>query len=251
MPFGTIRGMGIIDTICGIDATFSVTDEEVNQAYNYLMSENLYRTKGVYASTRRSFMRRKESKPAEWAKYERLVRLCKQYKYNVREYVKFCLWHVVRGGQKSWQDPTKLCTLGCLEAFGREKANVERRSACYRHIYRSTSRICELCAHMGIKTFGAFMKWAKSSGRLSEMIYVGTVSRYIVAMIPEIERLAVEFDDTLRKTVQEMVLDELPELRALAVESIREYDRKNADKGVFAIINKAISKAQKPLEMHR
>ena len=238
--------MGILNDICGAPPD-AVSDDEVNKAYNYLMSENLYRTKHVYASTHRSFLARKKSKPVEWAKYERLVRLCKQYKYDLREYIKFTLWHVVRQRGTSWQDPAGLCTLKCVEAFGAEKANIERRSGCYRHIYRSTMRICELCEKLGIKSFGGFMKWAMKSGRLSEMIYVGTVSRYIVAMIPDIERIAVSFEPTLRSTVQEMVLDDLPSLRSLAVESLREYDRGNAEKGVFAMVNGAIRKAIRKL----
>jgi len=241
--------MVLLNNICG--ESCSVTDEEVNQAYNYLMSENLYRTKHVYASTRRNFLPRKTTKKAEWAKFVHLVQLCKTYKYNLREYIKFSLWHVLyHKNGNGWQDPSKLCTLKCLEAFSREKANIERRSNCYKHIFKSTMRICEICTALNIRTFGAFMKWSMKNGRLSEMIYVGTVSRYIIAMIPDIEKLAVNFDQTLRSTVQEMVLDDLCNLRSMAVDAIAEYDRANAGKGIFAIINGALAKSfaklQKP-----
>jgi len=232
-----------MQSVLGGNRVTDVSDEEVNRAYNYLMSENLYRTKGVYASTHRNFLPRKDARPAEWEKFKKLVRLCKEYKYNLRDYVKFSLWHVLSTKQ-GWQDPSKLCTIRCISEFAKEKQNVERLSKCYRHIYSSVMRISELCVANGFKTFGEFMKWANRTGRLSEYIYVGTVSRYIVAMIPDIERHAVKFDAVLRKTIEEMVLsDGISELRSLAVDSIREYDRMNGNKGIFVIINNAIRKA--------
>ena len=241
--------MGLLEIVGGSQSSVNVTDDEVNKAYNYLMSENLYRVKHVYASTHRNFLPRKETKKAEWAKYVRLVRLCKQYKYNLREYIKFVTWHVLgTSSRNGWQDPGNLCSFKCVEAFGREKEDIERRSRCYKHIYASTMRICELCNKLDLKSFGEFMKWANSSGRLSEMIYVGTVSRYIIAMIPDIERIAVSFDGVLRSTVQEMVLDDLCNIRALAVSAIREYDRDNAGKSIFNIINRAIMRYHPKVE---
>lgn len=169
----------------------NISDEVVNAVYNDFSAESMKTYRNVIVGLGRNFRKRKTTNKAEWNDFVRVVEICLENGFNVRCYVKWCFLNrlVPYGKGRALKDVSYLTHIQQIMAYASKKDEVEALYGVYLSILKSVLRIRDIKKGCSDSTVSSVLKRIMSSGRLGMFLTTGRISRYFLALIPNVENV--------------------------------------------------------------
>lgn len=204
------------------DIDFSDNDTEINSLCNEYYYQTTLKTKGVHTSKNRKFSSLKEKKPLEWLNLEKLYKLCLDNNISYKEYIPYALGEIYQIHKfvhpKYFLNPIYVAKFKDFKEIEKQYKNINHL------IITSFKKIIILCKDKQITTFTDFIKNIIREKKLGHYMKCGIISRYILALIPNIKTLRPYFDDESIAELDIYVLNKIDKLNDDAKTSLMKFD---------------------------
>ena len=156
-----------------------------------------------------------------------VARICKEHDFNPKLYVKWCFLQrlVPHGKGRTLKDVEYLTHFQQVMAFARERQTIESLYKVYIAIMKSVTRVRNTIREQKL-TAAQVIKNIIMSGRFTDYISTGVVSRYFISLIPNISSVIYELTKDSRNEDLNVVSDlcqTLPSYSTKAVEALRMF----------------------------
>lgn len=171
----------------------AISDDDINYAYNLFNAESMNKYRSVRVRLDRSFKARKARHKDEWANFEKLISMCREHEFNLKCYIKYCFHNrlVPHGKGKALRDVEYLLHYQQIAVYSRLKDTVEKQYKVYMNILKSVMRLKKTKNETG-ESITRILKEIFKSGHLGNYISSGVISRYFLALIPNITSVLYE-----------------------------------------------------------
>lgn len=141
----------------------------------------------------KNFKPRKKLNPYEWSNFQHVIELCKRNGFNVKSYIKYCFLNrlVPHGKGRTISDVSYLMNFPQISDYSQNKEKIEKLYAIYISILKSVLKIRGMCKETGF-TVQKTIKNILSSGFICSYVSTGTISRYFLSIIPNIDTILYE-----------------------------------------------------------
>ena len=180
-------------------------DNPINDICNVYYYQYTLKTKGFHLSKHRNFSKLKTTKPKEWANFEKLKELCNSNNIDYKKYIPFALDEAIKVHKfvhlKYLLNPIYV-------SLYTENENIEFQYKKINHnIIESFKNIEAICKTKKFCTLSAFIKYIIKEQMLGHYMKCGIISRYILALIPNIKELKSYFDQESAHELQIYVIN--------------------------------------------
>jgi len=197
-----------------------------NDILNTICNEYYYqytlKTRGYHLSKQRNFSKLKNKKPEEWANFEKLQKLCELKNIDYKKYIPFALDEIIKNHKfvhlKYLLNPTYVSLY-----IENEEINIQYKKI-NNYILTSFKVIVALCKAQNIHTFTEFIKYIIKEQKLGHYMKCGLVSKYILALIPNIKELKQYFDIESAFELENYVINKHDKLLNDAKIALERYD---------------------------
>jgi len=205
------------------EKTFDSIDE--NYAINNLCNEYYYqlmwKTKKVHLSKSRNFSKLKDTKPKDWENFLKLHKLCKDNNLDYKKYINFALDEVIK--VHTYIHSEYLLNIKYIRLF-RENEDIEQRySDISTYIIASTNKIIEICKVNNLNSFTEFLKYVIKNKSLGHYLKSGVLSKYILALIPNIKEIKRFFDEESVHELDIYVINKYDKLNCDAITALQKH----------------------------
>jgi len=149
--------------------------------------------RGVNVKLDRSFHKHKKSNPEEWNQFREVIRICRRNSIDIRCFIKYCFLNRLVQHQKGriLKDICYLTHHQQLAAYMRDRENIEKCYRIYISILKTAMRMRNMAKERNEPTSATVMS-VIGSEFLSNYITTGVVSRYFLALIPNMSTIIHE-----------------------------------------------------------
>ena len=171
----------------------NISDDVINAVYNDFSAESMKTYRNVIVGLKRNFKKRKKTNKAEWDCFVRVVEICLENGFNLRSYVKWCFLNrlVPHGKGRALKDIEYLTHIQQIMAYASKKDEVEALYGVYLSILKTVMKVKDAMRENGA-TSAKVIKSLIVSGKMGLYITTGRISRYFLALMPNIENVMHE-----------------------------------------------------------
>lgn len=200
-----------------------ITDDDItNSICNEYYYQYFLKTKGMHLSKKRNFSKLKTTKPSEWENFKKLQELCSTNNIDYKKYITFALDEIIKVHKfihlKYLLNPRYVVLYNENITIDIQYKKING------YILMSFKTIIALCNANNINTFTGFIKYLIKEQKLGHFIKCGVVSKYILALIPNIKELKCYFDEESAQELQIYVINRYDKLLNDAKIALEHYD---------------------------
>jgi hypothetical protein len=194
----------------------------INNICNEYYYQLMLKTKGIHLSKSRNFDKLKDKKPKEWAAFLKLEELCNEHNFDYKKYISYCLDEIVH--IHKYVHIKYLLNIKYVRLFSETIEISNQYDKINALILASTNKIVEICKQNNYQTFSEFLKFLIREKKLGHYMKCGILSKYILALIPNINEIKRFFDT---ESVHELELYVINKYNKLNDDAIRALQKNN------------------------
>lgn len=170
-----------------------ITDDDIiNSICNEYYYQYALKTKGVHLSKKRNFSKLKINKPGDWENFKKIKDICDSNNIEYKKYISFALDEIIKIHKyihiKYLLNPRYILLYNENNSIDLQYKKINN------YILASFKAIVILCRQYNITTFAGFIKYIIKEQKLGHLLKCGTISRYILALIPNVKEIKGYFD---------------------------------------------------------